>query len=117
VRQKNANSIGRTVQCGRHEGGLPLFGRTVRVNAGFQEMVDQNGISVGACQKERRDVVSRRGSDVGTGCNQEIGGIHVVALSRPVQCGRTVSLVGVHVRMLREQSTNGFKVIVFDGLV
>ena len=79
-------------------------------------MLDEYRIPVGGCQKERRDVVSGRSFDVRPGGNEKIGGLNTVALSGPVQRRRTVRFRGVHIRMLREQSTNGFKVVVFDGL-
>jgi len=91
---------------GRHQGSLPAGQCRVGVSAGLQQQFDDSGVSIRACQGERRDAVPVCGFDIRAGSDQEASRLHIVLMHGPVQCGSSVDLRRIHVRVLLDQGAN-----------
>src|SRR5262249_22918715 len=65
-------------------------------------------------QRRRTEIVC--GVHLGSGTNQQIGGLQVIAIACPVQGGRAVSLRNVDVCTFLEQCTQALFVSIFCGI-
>ena len=74
-----------------HQHGLAVQQRRVRVGAGVEQPLDHRRAAVGAGQMQRRRAAIVGGARARAGADQQIGDREIVAVRRPVQCGRAVA--------------------------
>ncbi len=89
--------------CSRHEHRLSAGERCVGIRTGLEQLPDDSGIAVRACDRQRRDAIPVGGADVGAGGEQPVHQVEVVMMSGPVQRRRPVRLRRIDVDPAREQ--------------
>ena len=111
--EQRLHRVERARPRGRHQRGFPARKCGVRIRAGCQEPFDQRGVSIRAGQRERRDAIPVRRFHIGARAHQQVRGLQIVLIRRPVQRRHPISLGCVHVDMLMQERADPRSIHLF----
>ena len=106
-----------TPRSGRHhEHGLAAGHRRIGVGAGIEQQLDDGGVAVRACERERRHAIAIRGVDARARFQQQRRGLGIFVIRGPMQCRRPVHLCRIDVDPALEQRADDGLVAVLGGI-
>ena len=108
--------FGIAIARGIHQQRLAIRPALSGVGARVQQPVDDRGIAVQRSHGHRRHALAIPGIHGGARANQQIRGLEVVAVDRPMQRGGAIDLRRLHVGLLLQQRAESGLVALHHGV-
>ena len=101
---------------GNHERGFAVPAGRIRFCAGVEQSLDEHGIAVGRCERQRRFAVLVDGIGSGAGIEQRLCHRALAEMDRPRQRSRAVRLCRVEVGLGTKQRAERLQIAALDRI-